>query len=43
MTETLIEGLYRTGEPIADTKAPAGPISQKWEERKFLCSPCEPS
>lgn len=35
MTETLIEGLYRTGEPIADTKAPAGPISQKWEERKF--------
>lgn len=35
MTETLIEGLYRTGEPIADTKVPAGPISQKWEERKF--------
>ncbi|QJC22260.1 fumarate reductase/succinate dehydrogenase flavoprotein subunit [Arcanobacterium buesumense] len=35
MTETLIEGLYRAGEPIADTKAPAGPISDKWEQRKF--------
>ncbi|WP_216381352.1 fumarate reductase/succinate dehydrogenase flavoprotein subunit [Arcanobacterium phocae] len=35
MTETLIEGLYRAGEPIADTKAPTGPISDKWEQRKF--------
>ncbi|QRV01797.1 fumarate reductase/succinate dehydrogenase flavoprotein subunit [Arcanobacterium phocisimile] len=35
MTETLIDGLYRTGEPIADTKAPAGDIAQKWEQRKF--------
>lgn len=36
MTETLIEGLYRTGEPIADTKAPAGPISQKWKNASSL-------
>ncbi|USR79052.1 fumarate reductase/succinate dehydrogenase flavoprotein subunit [Arcanobacterium pinnipediorum] len=35
MTETLIDGLYRTGEPIADTKAPSGDIAQKWEQRKF--------
>ncbi|SDU79493.1 succinate dehydrogenase subunit A [Arcanobacterium phocae] len=35
MTETLIEGLYRAGEPIADTKAPTGPIGDKWEQRKF--------
>lgn len=34
MTE-LIDGLYREGEPIADTKAPAGPLESKWEKRKF--------
>ncbi|WP_054953348.1 fumarate reductase/succinate dehydrogenase flavoprotein subunit [Flaviflexus massiliensis] len=34
MTE-LIDGLYREGEPIADTKAPAGPLEKKWETRKF--------
>ncbi|MEJ7650084.1 MAG: fumarate reductase/succinate dehydrogenase flavoprotein subunit [Nakamurella sp.] len=31
----LVEGLYRLGEPIADTKAPDGPIEQKWTTRKF--------
>ena len=35
MTETLIHGLYREGDPIADTKAPAGPLSERWEKRKF--------
>jgi succinate dehydrogenase / fumarate reductase flavoprotein subunit len=35
MTSTLIEGLYREGEPIADSAAPAGPIAQKWEQRQF--------
>jgi succinate dehydrogenase / fumarate reductase, flavoprotein subunit len=35
MTEPLIEGLYREGAPIADTKAPAGDISQKWTTRQF--------
>ena len=34
MTE-LIDGLYRLGEPIADTKAPDGPIETRWERHKF--------
>ncbi|MFP7696516.1 fumarate reductase/succinate dehydrogenase flavoprotein subunit [Trueperella sp. LYQ143] len=35
MTEKLIEGLYREGDPIADTKAPSGPLADRWETRKF--------
>ncbi|WP_153394350.1 fumarate reductase/succinate dehydrogenase flavoprotein subunit [Ornithinicoccus halotolerans] len=35
MTQTLIDGLYREGEPIVDTKAPAGPITDKWRTRVF--------
>jgi len=31
----LINGLYREGKPIADTKAPEGPLESKWEKRKF--------
>ncbi|WP_182354943.1 fumarate reductase/succinate dehydrogenase flavoprotein subunit [Flaviflexus huanghaiensis] len=31
----LINGLYYEGEPIADTKAPAGPLEQRWEQRTF--------
>ncbi|MEU6860051.1 fumarate reductase/succinate dehydrogenase flavoprotein subunit [Glycomyces sp. NPDC046736] len=26
---------YREGEAIADTKAPSGPISERWEQRRF--------
>ncbi len=26
---------FTLGEPVADTKAPAGPIEQKWSKRKF--------
>ncbi|WP_205327439.1 fumarate reductase/succinate dehydrogenase flavoprotein subunit [Glycomyces sp. YM15] len=26
---------YREGEPVADAKAPAGPISERWEKRRF--------
>ncbi|MEU6249025.1 fumarate reductase/succinate dehydrogenase flavoprotein subunit [Glycomyces sp. NPDC047010] len=26
---------YREGEPVADTKAPAGPINERWEKRRF--------
>jgi len=26
---------YREGEPAQDTKAPAGPISERWEQRRF--------
>lgn len=26
---------YTTGEPVADTKAPAGPINERWDKRRF--------
>ena len=35
MTDTLIDGFYREGEPIADTKAPNVDISQMWTQKKF--------
>ncbi|WP_109473349.1 fumarate reductase/succinate dehydrogenase flavoprotein subunit [Ornithinimicrobium cavernae] len=35
MTAPLIEGLYREGDPIADTAAPAGPIAEKWTKHQF--------
>ncbi len=35
MTETITHGLYLDGEPIRDTKAPAGPIEQRWDQRQF--------
>ena len=28
-------GYFEPGEPIADTKAPGGPLDQRWETRKF--------
>ena len=28
-------GLWTLGDPIADTKAPGGPIENKWTKRKF--------
>ncbi|MGO1582823.1 MAG: fumarate reductase/succinate dehydrogenase flavoprotein subunit [Actinomycetaceae bacterium] len=31
----LINDLYREGAPIADTKAPAGPLADKWSQRQF--------
>lgn len=31
----LVHGLYTEGEPIRDTKAPAGPIDDRWSTRKF--------
>ncbi|MDV3223525.1 fumarate reductase/succinate dehydrogenase flavoprotein subunit, partial [Intrasporangium sp.] len=34
-TTGLVHGLYAEGEPIRDTKAPAGPISERWNQRKF--------
>jgi len=34
-TTDLVAGLYREGESIADTKAPAGPLQNRWAERKF--------
>ncbi|MDC5698427.1 fumarate reductase/succinate dehydrogenase flavoprotein subunit [Intrasporangium calvum] len=34
-TSGLIHGLYAEGDPIQDTKAPAGPIADRWNTRKF--------
>ena len=34
---------FTLGEPIADTKAPAGPIEQKWAKRKFEAKLVNPS
>ncbi|MDN5777295.1 MAG: fumarate reductase/succinate dehydrogenase flavoprotein subunit [Humibacillus sp.] len=31
----VVHGLYTDGTPIVDSKAPAGPISEKWTQRKF--------
>ncbi|KJK13678.1 succinate dehydrogenase [Terrabacter sp. 28] len=31
----MVHGLYTEGEPLHDTKAPAGPIQDKWSTRKF--------
>ncbi|WP_067455681.1 fumarate reductase/succinate dehydrogenase flavoprotein subunit [Actinomadura macra] len=31
----MTDGFYKSGEPIADTKAPAGPIEDRWKTRKF--------
>ncbi|MBC6467047.1 fumarate reductase/succinate dehydrogenase flavoprotein subunit [Actinomadura alba] len=31
----MSETLYETGEPIADAKAPGGPIEDRWTTRKF--------
>ncbi|MEU8174039.1 fumarate reductase/succinate dehydrogenase flavoprotein subunit [Microbispora hainanensis] len=30
-----LPGLYRVGEPIQDTKAPDGPIEDRWDKRRF--------
>ncbi len=44
MSDTLIQGLYREGEKIADTKAPLDvPISQCWEQRKFSAALVNPA
>ncbi|MCA1782891.1 MAG: fumarate reductase/succinate dehydrogenase flavoprotein subunit [Dermatophilaceae bacterium] len=39
----LIDGLYSEGEKIADTKAPAGPVGQKWTTRKFEAALVNPA
>ncbi|GLX08547.1 succinate dehydrogenase flavoprotein subunit [Microbispora sp. NBRC 16548] len=33
--EPAIVGHYRVGEPIQDTKAPAGPVEDRWDKRRF--------
>ncbi|MGC7094690.1 fumarate reductase/succinate dehydrogenase flavoprotein subunit [Amycolatopsis lurida] len=34
---------YELGEPIADTKAPGGPIERRWDERKFTAKLVNPA
>ncbi|MFC7486318.1 fumarate reductase/succinate dehydrogenase flavoprotein subunit [Knoellia sp. CPCC 206453] len=39
----LVQGLYTEGSPIADHKAPDGPIDKKWTRRKFEASLVNPA
>ena len=39
----LIDGLYREGDAIADTKAPSGPLAERWEKRKFTARLVNPA
>ncbi len=48
MTDTTVNpgvahGLYTEGDPVADTKAPAGPIADKWTTRKFQAALVNPA
>jgi succinate dehydrogenase / fumarate reductase flavoprotein subunit len=37
------DGFYRPGEPIQDTKAPEGPIDERWRKRQFEASLVNPA
>ncbi|MGW5242068.1 fumarate reductase/succinate dehydrogenase flavoprotein subunit [Monashia sp. NPDC004114] len=39
----LIHGLYSEGDPIQDTKAPEGPIADRWSTRKFEAALVNPA
>ena len=48
MTDTTVNagiahGLYTEGDPVADTKAPGGPIAEKWTTRKFEAALVNPA
>ena len=48
MTDTTVNagiahGLYTEGDPVADTKAPGGPIADKWTTRKFEAALVNPA
>src|SRR6476659_3849636 len=34
---------YRTGDPIADTRAPGGPIAERWDTRRFTAGLVNPA
>ncbi len=36
-------GTYRTGEPIRDTKAPSGPVEDRWDTRRFQAKLVNPA
>ncbi|MCW2640024.1 MAG: sdhA [Dactylosporangium sp.] len=38
-----MNGLYTNGEPIADTKAPGGPVETRWERRRFSAKLVNPA
>ncbi|ADU47720.1 fumarate reductase/succinate dehydrogenase flavoprotein subunit [Intrasporangium calvum] len=42
-TSGLIHGLYAEGEPIQDTKAPPGPVADRWNTRKFEAALVNPA
>ncbi|TRW45553.1 fumarate reductase/succinate dehydrogenase flavoprotein subunit [Georgenia yuyongxinii] len=42
-TSDLIQGLYREGAPVADTKAPDVPLRDRWEQRKFAARLVNPA
>ncbi|WP_297738816.1 fumarate reductase/succinate dehydrogenase flavoprotein subunit [Nocardioides sp.] len=42
MTDDAV-GYYTPGEPIVDTKAPEGPIANRWQDRKFEARLVNPS
>ncbi len=39
----IAHGLYTEGDPVADTKAPGGPIADKWTTRKFEAALVNPA
>ncbi len=39
----IAHGLYTEGEPVADTKAPAGPVADMWTTRKFEAALVNPA
>ncbi len=39
----LVHGLYSEGDPIQDTKAPDGPIADRWSTRKFEAALVNPA
>ncbi|MFI0371340.1 fumarate reductase/succinate dehydrogenase flavoprotein subunit [Actinomadura sp. 1N219] len=39
----MIDAFYQSGEPIADGKAPAGPIEDRWTTRKFEARQVNPA
>ncbi|WP_298889248.1 fumarate reductase/succinate dehydrogenase flavoprotein subunit [uncultured Serinicoccus sp.] len=39
----LVDGIYREGAPITDTKAPTGDIADKWTTRKFEAALVNPA
>jgi succinate dehydrogenase / fumarate reductase flavoprotein subunit len=42
-TDSLVDGLYRLGDPIADVKAPGGPIADRWTLRQFEAALVNPA